>query len=830
MSISRTLIESTALGFNPRTSAGSSSVAYAVKQHHYLVQGLINDGNRLNHTGTDNTAQLQAEINYAIYTLGVSKIVIPAGNYVISDTIHIGYGIASVRDNSPYISVAVEGASGCGVNTGSGGTNFLWAGPFDRPMFAITGGRQVRLRKMALQGSCGYFSSGTVGEDYIHNQGLEASWNVANSYSVTTWLNPAWSVAGTGAGKSGGINGVAGAGTGTSITAPWCAIAVDPYAASTPPSPAYPNVTFPAGLLSPSFLASPYQYAKANSSDTQFEDLFISSFNAGIVICPNGESNQSDFNKFTRLWIQNCVYGISVNGSNPRESSLMDSYINQCFYAICTGVHCTVGNGSAGQWGAAIVNTAFDRNIKWFYFNQVGAQYTGNVTFLNCYGENVYAIGNYGRANTGSNPDDGNIVLQSCMANFNHTGVRGVPARILETSSPAGLTIIGGSFAGYIGAFSCQVMTKQASITGMARFKKSGTPASLYEKIGDNGSGGGVVMQCSGNYSFGDYSAKYTSYDTSGTSSTSWCQNIQTTSATNLGNWYAHSFTGSRMGNRVFNPRAGSSVNMSAAFSNYTTSLTGRILTLTWNSGRNAQQLALNGYGAGDVFQEQVTGYVFYVYSSTSTTLKAVMMTGWAVNSSNVNVGGNGTASSYTMTGNNFVPQTVTVTFSSPTAFSVSGSVQGAMGSGTVGTAFSGTGGLGFTITAGSTPFANGNTITMTITYAYANGWAPDGSYITNHMNTRLFTPGTYVVGTGTSASNSITACADDSGSNTNVATALPVGVVLYADGIIDNQFTNCGAITANSGGTITLTGNATSTKTRQLGLAAYIVADAANP
>lgn len=58
------------------------------------------------------------------------------------------------------------------------------------------------------------------------------------------------------------------------------------------------------------------------------------------------------------------------------------------------------------------------------------------------------------------------------------------------------------------------------------------------------------------------------------------------------------------------------------------------------------------------------------------------------------------------------VAETITVAFSSATAFTVSGSVSGALGSGTVGTPFT-SAKVSFTAVAGSAPFTAGDTITL---------------------------------------------------------------------------------------------------------------------
>jgi hypothetical protein len=71
--------------------------------------------------------------------------------------------------------------------------------------------------------------------------------------------------------------------------------------------------------------------------------------------------------------------------------------------------------------------------------------------------------------------------------------------------------------------------------------------------------------------------------------------------------------------------------------------------------------------------------------------------------------------------------ETITVTFSSSTAFSVTGSVSGALGSGTVGTPFT-SGVVNFTIVAGGTAWANGDTIVFVMTPPWVSQRATAGS------------------------------------------------------------------------------------------------------
>jgi hypothetical protein len=65
------------------------------------------------------------------------------------------------------------------------------------------------------------------------------------------------------------------------------------------------------------------------------------------------------------------------------------------------------------------------------------------------------------------------------------------------------------------------------------------------------------------------------------------------------------------------------------------------------------------------------------------------------------------------------IQETITVTFSSATAFTVAGSITGAMGAGTVGNLFTHAK-ISFTVTSGGTAWASGDTITCVMTPAWA--------------------------------------------------------------------------------------------------------------
>jgi flagellar hook protein FlgE len=150
---------------------------------------------------------------------------------------------------------------------------------------------------------------------------------------------------------------------------------------------------------------------------------------------------------------------------------------------------------------------------------------------------------------------------------------------------------------------------------------------------------------------------------------------------------------------------------------------------------------------------------------------------------------GNGTIMAAEATGAT-VAQTVTLTATSPTTFSVVGSVSGAMGTATVGSPFT-SGQLGFTIAAGSTAFATGDTITIPTTPpALGNvkgipitGFADGAANQTINWNVLSGTAPDITQVAATSTTTSIGQDGSSSGSLSNFS--------IGSDGTVTGSFTN---------------------------------------
>jgi flagellar hook protein FlgE len=150
---------------------------------------------------------------------------------------------------------------------------------------------------------------------------------------------------------------------------------------------------------------------------------------------------------------------------------------------------------------------------------------------------------------------------------------------------------------------------------------------------------------------------------------------------------------------------------------------------------------------------------------------------------------GNGTVTGLGVSASS-VPQTITMTATSATQFTVTGSVSGALGTATVGTPFT-SGQLDFTIASGSTAFAAGDTITVPTTpLALANVTAIPITGFADGATNQTFN---WNVLSGTSpvisqvASPSVASAIDQDGSSSGSLVNFAIG----GDGTITGSFSN---------------------------------------
>ncbi len=550
---------------------------------------------------TDDTAAIQAAVIFAVYVTRHGRARIPGTptGYKVTDTIHLGYGVT--YNGTPYTTCELVGDGGSGID-GLFGTT-LRPTFRDRPVIAVSGGRQTRIRGIGFIGG---------GKTYMRGQNLEFPAGQVGNYGTNpgnaaadlpaTWVDPAWPA------------------NANSRYAPYAAIVVDPYAGSTPATP-YPNVTFPA------FLGSPAQYGKPASSDTVIENCFIDGFAAAIVFTPSGSSTQDDFARVRYVWAQYCIYGFSVGHTDARSMDFSDNYLSSMHTALVGDVH----GQQWGQFGSVIANTSMDRCVNWFSLGDTGNERTGQVTLLNCYGENAWRLGKYGASGSGISGQNG-LILENCKQIYSHGGALGAPANILDLSLYTGVQILGGQYQNVDrGGLVIRGKAANAIVDGPS-FVYLAAPTNAYEKYAKTASPilftevqDGLPVR---------FTARWPAYDAqTGSSLPRIGSSPARCSKTLPAPLYAPTIAGARgtyrFGNqkRVANPGAGQSLTKSLL----TSSLTDLTLTLTFAS-RTEAMFGIAGPLPGDVLVDGPTGMVFYVYDRTGLVVLARLQNGYRLN------------------------------------------------------------------------------------------------------------------------------------------------------------------------------------------------------
>ncbi len=335
---------------------------------------------------TNDTAAIQSAIDYAIYNNGTNQalgnknvVVIPAGTYVISNTIHLGYGTS-------FTSVLVQGAGMAALAEDTfNGTTIDATAMNDRPAFNIQGGFMSGISDLSIKGAGYTYFRGITNATTIF---LDADWTdlslPTNSYSRY---------------------------------APYAGITIDAYA-GVAPSPAYPSVSYPA------FLGTVNQYGKNISSAPEFTNVAIYGFVAGIVNHPSDSNSMGDFLVLSRCVISYNKYGVSIGNTQSRNVSL-NNCIGEGAYTFFTN---RTHGKQTGQFGGDISNCSFGivANLV-----DLTLSYSGTILVNNLYAERLYKIGNILMTGAYTSP----IKFESSTFVFTGQSVAydgGLPASVLD--------------------------------------------------------------------------------------------------------------------------------------------------------------------------------------------------------------------------------------------------------------------------------------------------------------------------------------------------------------------------------------------------------------
>lgn len=332
---------------------------------------------------------IQNAIDYTIYSglaiplFGRGRVLIPWGYYKISDAIQVGYG-----ENYHGIIIEGDGRKYRGANNFCG--TVLSATFNDRPLFAISGGRQNVIRWMTIYG----MNASWV---YAHNLGSSGGATI-NDLLPANWVDSTFPA------------------SATAQYTPYCAIAIDPYG-GVAPTPAYPNVTFPSwsGIVA--------QYGKNFSTLIDIEEVEMIGFVVGVAIQPANIDGNGDFVRMTRCRFEAMQYAVAV-GQTQSRNILLDNCQFLWNYSIFT----TAQYGRRSGNPQVLVNHC-DLNGVIYAFDINSMDLSSMVNIQSMYAEVLYSLGRIGGGGSSTATSTFNCCHFSCDWN-----TRGVPAFLLDCS------------------------------------------------------------------------------------------------------------------------------------------------------------------------------------------------------------------------------------------------------------------------------------------------------------------------------------------------------------------------------------------------------------
>ena len=317
-------------------------------------------------TGTDNTAIIQAALNYAMQN-NLSTVCISDGSYITQDTLQIGWG-------EMFRTLGLVACSGGRAPVpGLEGVN-IYPQKSDRCAINVQGGRNTVISGIALTG---------LNYQYGMYAGLPAPY----PSTAAGWLNPYLAQSGANPG-------------GLQRNSPYCGIGIDVYSGTTPPAP-YPNRVFPSFVhCSGGTSASCTTYATNGSqnggdfsSDFDIERVAISGFAVGIAQQPNANNSgdgNGDFLKVQYGTFNENTFAISIGGTQSRNVDVNHNTYTGSFAFLTNNI-----NGSLeGVLGGPIQDLSGYANYSMF---QIAGQSLGfPVEVRTSYAENTVMIGTFG--------------------------------------------------------------------------------------------------------------------------------------------------------------------------------------------------------------------------------------------------------------------------------------------------------------------------------------------------------------------------------------------------------------------------------------------------
>ena len=304
---------------------------------------------------TDDTAAIQAAINFAAYTPSAPKrVFLPNGKYKTTNTLHIGYGVFAPPVYFP--SIVFEGDTAYGNQNGAEPLAGIYPTFNDRPAINVQGCRLVIIRNIAVTG--------------VNYAWAQPNWtSITDRSVVANYYGPNMSAANN------------------TQHSPYCGICVDAYSGTLPADP-YPAVDYPA------FLGTGIpQYNKNYNSLLVIDHVSVEGFAVGVMIQPGvvPDASQGDFNTLRDCVIQYNIVDVAWGNPDNRNPNFYNCRLGNTHTSIDTLVY-------GSQKGAFLGNLngcTFDASYQILNVNLGGYTPQGGYSAIlqNCYAEDLYRIG-----------------------------------------------------------------------------------------------------------------------------------------------------------------------------------------------------------------------------------------------------------------------------------------------------------------------------------------------------------------------------------------------------------------------------------------------------
>jgi hypothetical protein len=345
-----------------------------------------------NMSGTDNSAAIQAALNFAMENHLVD-VKFPNGQFLFGTSLNAGWG-------DTYRTLNIQGGYR-GAFANNPGTRLLFA-QINQPAINFEGALKSGIRGVSIIGrNFNYLTFGQGQPSFSPNK--------------ADWLPPEFS-------PSSGPGGFA-------TNAPFAGVTEDAYCGPAPRI-GYPDLAFP------SWTGLTTQYGRAvGSSDVKLEDIEIDGFGVayvnGLTCALNG-----DFTKIVNFTGAKNAYDIAVVQTQSRNVELRNLNFEH-FHAALTNSDFGLGGGT---FNGPMANMSFADGYEMFRFGHMG--YAEPVTIDNSYSENIVRIGDF----TGNGAFTNSVVFHGGTLNV-HEGLHGqIPASYISNNGP--VTFSGVTFTG----------------------------------------------------------------------------------------------------------------------------------------------------------------------------------------------------------------------------------------------------------------------------------------------------------------------------------------------------------------------------------------------